>query len=183
MKPVKAFLSAVACAGALLASPASMALDISHAPAPLILVDGTGTFGASFLSGNASNTFSDKYLFSTLGLNFVDTLVGSIAHSSMVGLSVTGYDLYDSTDTLVAPGTMQSTGVVDLWTIATGGIPAGNYYVKVSGTIVSNGSASYAGNLNVTPVPEPGTYAMLLAGLGVVAVGARRRAAPEPAFS
>lgn len=176
MKLVKAFLAAAACAGALLAAPASFAADISHPPTPLVLVDGTGTFGASFLSGNNTNTFADHYTFSTVGLNFVDTLVGSIAHSALVGLSITGYDLYDSADNLVASGVMQSTGQVDLWTINTGGIPTGSYYVRVEGVIVSDTSASYAGNLNVLLVPEPQTYAMLLAGLGIVAAGARRRA-------
>ena len=176
MKHVKAFIGAALCAGALLGAPASYAADISHPPTPLILVDGTGTFGASFLSGNNANTFSDHYTFSTIGLNFVDTLVGSIAHSALVGLAITSYDLYDSSNVLVAAGVMQSTGLVDLWTIQTGGIPSGNYYVRVDGVIVSNTSASYAGNLNVLPVPEPHTYAMLLAGLGIVAAGARVRA-------
>ncbi|MCW7541025.1 PEP-CTERM sorting domain-containing protein [Aquabacterium sp. A7-Y] len=31
----------------------------------------------------------------------------------------------------------------------------------------------------VAPVPEPGTYVLLLAGLGAVAVGARKRRGPE----
>ncbi|MFD2366058.1 FxDxF family PEP-CTERM protein [Pseudoduganella sp. GCM10020061] len=176
MKTMKAFLSALGCASMLLLAPASHAVDISHPPTPVILVDGTGTFGASFLSGNSGNTFSDKYTFSTVGLNFVDTLVGSIAHSALVGLTITGYDLYDSSNALVASGVMQSTGTVDLWTIATGGLPTGSYYVQVTGSIVSNTSASYAGNLNVLAVPEPQTYAMLLAGLGLVAGAARLRA-------
>lgn len=176
MNILKGFIAAAACAAAVLVAPASYADDISHPPTPLILVDGTGTFGASFLSGNNSNTFSDQYTFSTIGLNFVDTLVGSIAHSALVGLAITDYDLYDSNNNLVASGVLQSTGMVDLWTIQTGGLPAGNYYVQVDGVIVSDTSASYAGNLNVLPVPEPQTYAMLLAGLGLVAARARVRA-------
>lgn len=38
-------------------------------------------------------------------------------------------------------------------------------------------SAAYSGELSVTPVPEPETYALLLAGLGVVGLVARRRRA------
>ena len=37
-----------------------------------------------------------------------------------------------------------------------------------SGTAVSGTSASYGGNLVATLVPEPETYAMLLAGLGAL---------------
>lgn len=35
--------------------------------------------------------------------------------------------------------------------------------------------ANYSGTLTVSPVPEPETYAMLLAGLGIVGMLARRR--------
>ncbi|MBK9347554.1 MAG: PEP-CTERM sorting domain-containing protein [Burkholderiales bacterium] len=39
----------------------------------------------------------------------------------------------------------------------------------------SAGGASYGGNIGVTAVPEPETYAMLLAGLGLMGAIARRR--------
>ncbi|MEK7708235.1 MAG: FxDxF family PEP-CTERM protein, partial [Pseudomonadota bacterium] len=35
--------------------------------------------------------------------------------------------------------------------------------------------ASYAGTMNISPIPEPETYAMLLAGLGLIGFSARRR--------
>jgi hypothetical protein len=40
---------------------------------------------------------------------------------------------------------------------------------------VGPASASYAGTLNISPVPEPAGYAMLLAGLGVAGLARRRR--------
>lgn len=173
MKLVKALIVAGMVAGSALFAPA-MAADISNAPTALVLVDGTAHFGASFGAGNMGNTFSDQYTFSMTGVNFVDTLVASIAHSDLVGLAITGYDLYDSANNLVATGVQNSTGMVDLWTMSTAGLAAGDYYVQVSGSLVSNTSGSYAGNLNITLVPEPQTYAMLLAGLGLVGVAARR---------
>jgi len=38
-----------------------------------------------------------------------------------------------------------------------------------------NGSPNFSGSLQVTPVPEPSTYVMLLAGLGAIGTIARRR--------
>ncbi len=55
-------------------------------------------------------------------------------------------------------------------------LPAGvNYELKISGTGITGTSASYGGNLVATPVPEPETYAMMLAGLGALGFLARRR--------
>ena len=42
------------------------------------------------------------------------------------------------------------------------------------GAACVRGSADFTGN--VTSIPEPGSYALMLAGLGVIAFVARRRA-------
>jgi hypothetical protein len=58
-----------------------------------------------------------------------------------------------------------------------GSFAAGTYQLKVTGSGVTGGSGSYGGNLVATPIPEPETYALMLAGLGVVGfVAGRRRA-------
>lgn len=58
-----------------------------------------------------------------------------------------------------------------------GSFAAGTYQLKVTGSGVTGGSGSYGGNLVATPIPEPETYALMLAGLGVVGfVASRRRA-------
>ena len=49
-------------------------------------------------------------------------------------------------------------------------------YVDFEDTGFTPASASYSGTLNISAVPEPGGYAMLLAGLGVVGtLGLKRR--------
>ena len=50
-------------------------------------------------------------------------------------------------------------------------------YISAYPGTIQPGTASYAAidNLVLTPVPEPETYALLLAGLGLLAVIGRRR--------
>jgi hypothetical protein len=63
----------------------------------------------------------------------------------------------------------------DRWSLASTFIPPGVLTLTIWGSVTDGGS--YGGNLNVlmAPVPEPETYAMLLGGLGLLGVVARRR--------
>jgi hypothetical protein len=53
-------------------------------------------------------------------------------------------------------------------------LAAGIYHLNVSGTASGYGGG-YAVSLMAAPVPEPGEWAMMLAGLGIVGIMARRR--------
>ena len=55
------------------------------------------------------------------------------------------------------------------------GTSAGNYYLKVIGEANGTSGGLYTGAISVTAVPEPESYAMLLAGLGVMGAIAMRR--------
>jgi hypothetical protein len=63
------------------------------------------------------------------------------------------------------------------------GLQAGSYYYEVQGELSKVGGSKFyalnsvalASDGDVPAVPEPETYAMLLAGLGVVGIAARRR--------
>ena len=51
------------------------------------------------------------------------------------------------------------------------------YTLRVTGGLLpGHTSGSYAGNFHISPIPEPETYAMLLAGLGLIGFSLRRRA-------
>ena len=59
--------------------------------------------------------------------------------------------------------------------LAWGPAPGGNYYIAVGGVTNGTQGGIYNGAISVTAVPEPETYAMMLAGLGALGFLARRR--------
>ncbi len=50
------------------------------------------------------------------------------------------------------------------------------FVLELFGTVSNAARANYTGNISVSAVPEPETYGMLLAGLGLVGFAARRKA-------
>ena len=65
-------------------------------------------------------------------------------------------------------------GPIDYTATMLNSIAAGDYIVQVRGEAAAG--SSYSGTIDFTPVPLPSTLALLLSGLGLVGVGARRRA-------
>jgi hypothetical protein len=162
---------------------------IGNTPQVLDLTDGSGFFGDTFAMNNNGATFADHFTFSVTGtspMNF-DAIVSSISRTADTGLDFTGLSLYrvgggtgtgtggTAGDTLVSTGTSLQTGSMDVWTLSSDNLQAGDYYVMVGGNLVSDTSASFGGAVMLAPVPEPETYGMMLAGLGVLGFLARRR--------
>ena len=162
-------LSQVAAASALvLASAGSLAAALGS----IDLSSGSGFFGNTPIAGA-----------------FVDTLTFTVTTASTFNGSITsvvnGTQDVDFMSIVLTPGVLSFAAVlgdpVEVWaTPAAGfGLTPGVYTLTLTGTN-SASVGSYAGNLAVTPglpalVPEPETYAMLLAGLGIVGLLARRR--------
>ena len=116
----------------------------------------------------------DDYI--PLPLSFSDligTLSGSVADKFGKSISFTSFDLVDAiTHVTVIAGTVfdgskASFGYFD------GSTLSGSYALHIAGTSV--GAAKYAGTLSVSAVPEPETYGMMLAGLGLMGFVASRR--------
>jgi hypothetical protein len=68
-------------------------------------------------------------------------IVASVSRSADVGLDITGVWLFDGNDTLLSQGSSLQTGATDVWTVAGGNLSAGDYYIRVNGTLVSDDGA------------------------------------------
>lgn len=72
--------------------------------------------------------------------------------------------------------TAQSSGG-DVQVIAPIDLLPGSYVLEVRGNLTGSNGGSYAGVLNLAPVPEPGALGMMFAGLGMLGFMVRRRRA------
>ena len=107
----------------------------------------------------------------------LDSIVASVSRTAEVGLDITGFALYDDTDTLLSSGSSLRSGATDVWTVQGNALEAGAYDIRVNGNIVSDNGASFGGAVMLMPVPEPEAYGMMLGGLGILGFLARRRKA------
>jgi hypothetical protein len=122
--------------------------------------------------GNSSalpGAINDNYTF-TVPDGSVSGFIGSIALGAGLDVTLTGVTLDG-----VALNQLSS-GSFDLWALNETGISAGNHILNVLGTWGSTGG-SYAGTLNFaeSAVPEAATWAMMIAGFGLVGGAMRRR--------
>ncbi|MCD2516413.1 FxDxF family PEP-CTERM protein [Massilia sp. G4R7] len=178
----KSLIAAIVLASASFGSSAVMAQDvIGNSPQALNLIDNSAFFGDTFEADNQGNTFADRFTFTVdgdMGMN-LDAIISSISRSADEGLDITGLALYGEDDTLITNGTSLMSGEMDVWSISSDNLMAGNYYLQVSGTLVSDTGGSFGGAVMLAPVPEPETYGMMLGGLGVLGFLARRRKAKQ----
>jgi len=155
------------------------ATTVVHAPKTVDLSSGAAKYGDSFTTGLANATFSDVFNFSVSGKSLLSADLTSTSSTAAVGLNLTNFLVYNSAGRLLYSGVQKSTGKIDNWKLSTSNLvlTTGNYYLQVVGKVNSASAGSFSGNiaLKALAVPEADTYAMLLAGLGLVGFVARRR--------
>ena len=139
---------------------------------------GTNLWGA-FSGGGATASFVDYFNFTIPGA--VQPVAQGVSATISAGglITFSGFDLWDySTLTTVATGSAY--GTAGDWKVnftipsAIGHQLTNSYAFVVSGSPVGS-SGSYSLDASITAVPEPETYAMMLAGLGLLGFAARRR--------
>ena len=164
-------IKAIAFAALVAVSAGASALTTSwgqHDPAEL---------GSNFAQGGGS-LINDIYTFSlasssgTTSVSVTNDGAGGVFDLQNGMLSL--YSGTPLTGTLLGSLSFDAAAVSHNW----GTLPAGSYYYQVTAQVVNTALAgSYLLSSTLVPVPEPETYAMLLAGLAGVGFVAMRRKA------
>jgi len=158
----------VAAAAAMLVSGAASAVG----PGDLGTIDNATITISNTHFGH--QPFVDTYLFDITGAGLGVGVVFDFALPKL-DIDFSSLSFVDlTTSTVLATDTDGADG----WAVATVLPGAHEYAFEVAGTPVGQLGGTYLGVLKTfvpQPVPEPSTYAMLLAGLGVVGFLARRR--------
>ena len=139
-------------------------------------------FAQGFIEHATAGAFTDYILFSLSNPSFDSWLgLGTLSDQPKAdGSNITGMTakLYQDFGTAGAGGgdmLVANLGAGDY--ISNGGpLGTGAYFFEISGMAVGPSAVAYGYTASVTPVPEPETYAMMLAGLVMLGgVAARRK--------
>lgn len=133
----------------------------------LVFVGNTASFSSS-----VNGTFSDVWTFNIVAPGAsAATSVTNIAFGGFGG--ITGFTGTLASVPLNSSAVPSPPLVVNVLAGFTGTLVPGAYSLVIGGN--AGPGASYGGNVVLTPIPEPETYALMLAGLGVVGFMAARR--------
>ena len=193
--------TAVACA-ALFAAGAASAQSAPVGPSNLGAISGpyTTSYGDTFSSpqalavGSSLYSFTDAYTFSipnaaldsftaTINLgtilniaNFQAALFNGTPLAAQFGGTGAGSHIgFAGSTSGAVSGLAWNSGNGSFITLSSPHLAAGSYTLEVRGWANGSNGGSYAGVLNVSPVPEASTLMLMLAGMGLLAAAALSR--------
>lgn len=145
---------------------------------PVVKAAGTGAFVDYFTFTIVEPSYSFGALTNMVtGPNFLNITGMSVQlYAGAIGSGILIDDLADN------PGSIPGSHFAGAgyYPITVGSTTYYDYYFQVAGNASGTGGGAYVFSATTAPVPEPETYAMLMAGLGVMgAIAVRRKKAKQ----
>ncbi len=171
---IKSFAKSAICVAALATATLSAQAQSISVGVGTITAPSTFSQVIQKAIGGFTDTWSFDISAPTFAAGSVSNLAISIPNLSLFNITGLSAQLYTGTNVLIDdlddnPG---STAGIK---VGSGLFPPGSYYFKLSGTANGTFGGQYVFAVTTLPVPEPESYAMLLAGLGVMGAIAVRR--------
>ncbi len=172
MKKLNSVLFAMATLAATCAAPAFATPGNSGIIAPATPTTGTTMTASMSSSFAAAGAFDDMFLLITPPPDATDV---HFLITAGTGVTFTSFSIGyfgGGGDPIWTTGSVLPTGIdIDI----PGGLISGVYQVDVQGAALAGSSYGGTVTLQTAAVPEPSSYALLAAGLGVVGLVSRRR--------
>jgi hypothetical protein len=137
------------------------------------------TFAGSGITESGVTDFSDNFLFSmplaAAHLEGGANVIGGQIHFSPL-VMIDHFELWNLTTSTLVSSAASLPAAQAFFDVPNAIYSLTDVYkLHIDGHLTGDRHGSYAGNLNVTHLPEPETYAMFMAGLGLMGFIARRR--------
>jgi len=129
----------------------------------------------NFQTFQSKDWFYDYYSFSLASTASLDVVAFALDFGKGRNLKNAEFELFSGTQgsgTLVGSFALAGLGPI---TQNFNDLSSGNYYYEVTGQVGGKHGGTYAFTSSLEPVPEPSTTALLLAGVGLMVLTARRR--------
>lgn len=154
-----------------------------------VAVPSSINYGQSYSPASSGTTFWDDYTF-TLTDASANSVTSSISLTNLLGISDMQARLYTGSNHYTGPVPSPDYALLEAWgAVADLGsgvslttvvlnplvLAAGTYTLQLRGKVTGLAGGSYAGILNVAPVPEPQTSVMLFSGLLLLTLMTIRR--------
>jgi len=168
-------LAATLAAGTIMSATAANAAVVLSNGGVIDVSGNTGTFDATFTDVGA---FSHDFTFTIPSTHLTSATVTAAFVTRGVDVNFSEILLL-SGDTVINSFNSISggAGTSEFWELRDERLGAGSYTLRLNGTsnVAPPKAAVYSGTLNISAVPEPATWGMMIVGFGLVGASMRSR--------